>query len=63
MLRYIGLISLLSFVKPEATSLDLNLSVWQIPVFRYGLLNLMRNQGYIEFETLGKKVLVISEEY
>jgi hypothetical protein len=30
-----------------------NLSVWQIPVFRYGLL--MRNQGYIEFETFEKQ--------
>jgi hypothetical protein len=30
-----------------------NLSVWQIPVFRYGLL--MKNRGYIEFETLKKQ--------
>jgi hypothetical protein len=34
-----------------------NLSVWQIPVFCYGLL--MRNQGYIEFETLEKTVLAL----
>jgi hypothetical protein len=38
-----------------------SLSVWPIPVFRYGLL--MRNRGYIEFETLKKTVLVISKEY
>jgi hypothetical protein len=30
-----------------------NLSVCQIPVFRYGLL--MRNRGYFEFETLEKQ--------
>jgi hypothetical protein len=30
-----------------------NLSVWQIPVFLYGLL--MRNRGYIEFDTLEKQ--------
>jgi hypothetical protein len=30
-----------------------NVSVWQIPVFRYGLL--MRNLGYIEFETVEKQ--------
>jgi hypothetical protein len=30
-----------------------NLSVWQISVFRYGLL--MRNQGYIEVERLEKQ--------
>jgi hypothetical protein len=30
-----------------------NLSVWQIPVFRCGLL--MRNRGYIEFEMLEKQ--------
>jgi hypothetical protein len=36
---------------PEATSLHWKISVfWQIPVFRYGLL--IRNQGYIELETL-----------
>jgi hypothetical protein len=29
------------------------LSVWQIPVFRYSLL--MRNRGYIEFETFEKQ--------
>jgi hypothetical protein len=40
--------------RTEATSLDLKISsVWQIPVFRYGLL--MRNRGYIEFETLEKQ--------
>jgi hypothetical protein len=42
---------------PEATSFDRNtvlyLSVWQVPVFRYGLL--MRNRGYIKFETLEKQ--------
>jgi hypothetical protein len=35
----------------EATSLDWRISVFG--KFRYGLL--MRNQGYIEFETLGKQ--------
>jgi hypothetical protein len=30
-----------------------NLRVWQIPVFRYGLL--MRNPGYIELETSEKQ--------
>jgi hypothetical protein len=30
-----------------------NLNVCQLPVFRYGLL--MRNRGYIEFETLEKQ--------
>jgi hypothetical protein len=39
-------------LSPEETSLE-KLSVWQIPVFRYGLL--MRNRGYIEFETLEKQ--------
>jgi hypothetical protein len=35
----------------ETTSLNFeNLSVWQIPVFRYELL-----LGYIEFEMLGKQ--------
>jgi hypothetical protein len=38
-----------------------NLSVWQILVFRYGLL--MRNRGYIEFETLGENSTVHIEEY
>jgi hypothetical protein len=38
-----------------------NLSVWQIPVFRYALL--MRHRGYIEIETLEKTVLVISKVY
>jgi hypothetical protein len=37
-----------------------NPSVWQIPVFRYGLL--IRNWAYIEFDTLEKTVLVISKE-
>jgi D-mannonate dehydratase len=37
-----------------------NLSVWQIPVFCYGLL--MRNRGYIQLETLEKTVLVMSKE-
>jgi hypothetical protein len=32
-----------------------NFSVWQIPVFRFGLL--MRNRGYIEFGTMGKQCL------
>jgi hypothetical protein len=45
----------------EATSLDWKICVWQIPVFSYGLL--MRNWGYIEFETFEKTVLVISKEY
>jgi hypothetical protein len=42
-------------VIPEAVSLFglENLSVRQIPVFRYGLL--MRYQGYIEFEKLEKQ--------
>jgi hypothetical protein len=30
-----------------------NLSIWQISVFRYGLL--MRNRGYIKLETLNKQ--------
>jgi hypothetical protein len=30
-----------------------NLRIWQIPVFRYGLL--MQNRGYIEFEKLEKQ--------
>jgi hypothetical protein len=38
-----------------------NLSVWQIPVFRYGLL--IRNRGYIEFENIVKTVFAISKEY
>jgi hypothetical protein len=31
-----------------------NLGLWQMPVFRYSLL--MRNRGYIEFETLENSV-------
>jgi hypothetical protein len=36
-------------IHSEAKSLDWKICVWQIPVFRYGLLR--RNRGYIEFET------------
>jgi hypothetical protein len=55
MLFYSNVLSALFFshsnIRSDIFRLE-NLSVWQFPVLRYSLL--MRNQGYIEFETLKK---------